>query len=81
MPYAAGRRFAKVNIIAAIVSIRARKMMRYIGMMEKPSLPPKSPKSGGMKVEPTYALAIWMPMMALEFSAPKVPGVAWMMQG
>ena len=41
----------------------------------------RSPKRGGIKVEPTYALAIWIPIMPWEFSAPKLFGVEWIMQG
>ena len=41
----------------------------------------RSPKRGGIKVEPTYALAIWTPMIACDRSAPKWLGVAWMMLG
>lgn len=37
---------------------------RYAGRIEKPSALPSRPKSGGANVEPTYAPAICMPMIA-----------------
>ena len=42
---------------------------RYAGRIEKPSALPSRPKSGGANVEPTYAPAICMPMIAPELSA------------
>ena len=39
------------------------------------------PNSGGMKVLPTYALAICIPMTAWEFSLPKLSGVEWIIAG
>ena len=60
------------KVISTMVIIRAKKKMRYTGMTEKPILFPISPKSGGINVEPTYALAICMPIMAPEFSATKL---------
>ena len=40
-----------------------------------------NPKSGGIQVLPTYALAICIPMIAWEFSFPKLAGVEWIMEG
>ena len=46
-----------------------------------PSQPERAPNSGGISVIPRYALAIWMPITAWEFSRPKLAGVEWMMAG
>ena len=61
--------------------IKTANTRRYAGRIEKPSALPSRPKSGGANVEPTYAPAICMPMIAPELSAPKFAGVEWMMQG
>ena len=53
----------------------------YTGISHRPSFALRKPKRGGAKVEPMYALAICTPMMAWEFSGPKLSGVAWMMLG
>ena len=50
-------------------------------MIAKPAELPNSPNSGGIKVEPTYALAICIPIIAPEFSAPKLVGVECIIHG
>jgi len=41
----------------------------------------KKPRSGGMNVEPVYAPAICTPIIAREFSSPKLNGVECIMDG
>ena len=69
------------NVSSIIVIISVKKNARKNGITSKPSALPRSPNSGGMNVEPTYALAIWIPIIAPEFSAPKFDGVEWIMHG
>ena len=69
------------SVFEIMTSSIIRKNARYSGIKRKLIWFAISPKSGGMKVEPTYALAICMPIMPCEFSAPKFAGVEWMMQG
>lgn len=74
--------FAAVrNVSSVIVIIKAAKIIRYTGRMLKPSSLPSSPNSGGTNVEPIYAAAICIPITEPEFSAPKLAGVEWIMQG
>lgn len=54
---------------------------RYRGSVHNPVLADIAPNSGGASVVPTYAAAIWMPMIACELCAPKVVGVEWMIAG
>ena len=53
----------------------ATKKIKYIGIILNPILFPNSPNSDGIKVEPAYAPAICMPIIAPEFSVPKLKGV------
>jgi len=55
--------------------IRATKNARKKGSIKKLVWFAKNPNRGGIKVEPMYALAIWIPIIAPEFSAPKFAGV------
>ena len=51
------------------------KLIRKNGYRYIPNLEAIRPKSGGMKVLPRYALAIWIPTTDCEFSRPKLSGV------
>ena len=57
------------------------KNARNTGIIRIPSFEDNIPKRGGIKVDPKYALAIWTPIIAWEFSAPKLSGVEWIMDG
>ena len=46
-----------------------------------PAIDAIHPKTGGINVDPAYALAICIPMIACEFSRPKLDGVAWITDG
>lgn len=64
-----------LNVSSVMLIINITKTRRYTGNTLKPIRLPRTPNSGGIKVVPTYALAIWMPMIAPEFSEPKLYGV------
>ena len=52
-----------------------------IGKSHSPTHDDKAPNSGGIKVDPKYAAAIWMPIMAWECWRPKFAGVEWIIAG
>ena len=66
------------SIMSIIITI---KKPINAGIIHIPKADARTPKRGGMNVEPRYALAIWTPIMAWEFSAPKFTGVEWIIAG
>lgn len=64
-----------LKVSRTITIIRTANAARKAGIIQKPIKLPKRPNSGGRNVEPTYALAICIPIIAPEFSAPKLYGV------
>ena len=70
-----------LNVSSVIVTVSTVKKARKSGSIEKVMPLPSTPKRGGMNVEPIYAEAIWIPMIAPEFSGPKFEGVEWIMLG
>ena len=64
-----------LNVILIIIDISVIKQKMYKGKNSNPMSFAIGPNKGGTTVEPIYALAICMPMIVPEFSAPKLYGV------
>ena len=64
-----------------IYSITTTNMPRYRGIRDIVTKFAIMPNIEGITIDPRYADAIWIPIMAWELSSPKWSGVEWMMQG